>query len=433
MNGELTMYPPRSDFDVERGWPSGWQWDDLEPLFDRLSHTFNVTQTPSVDGNHYLDEHGSSQLKQALLAAGMQEESAGANSNSNNLEGKFRIPQVIANHGLRQSPATVLLPMALKKHNVQMQLQSEVVQLIHSKGTITGVVIEEHGKGMYNVGLQPGGAIVLACGTLNTARLLMRSGIASRSEIAKMRQKGVLNATSATIVNDHVGTGISDHPLARLDFELPSRHGLKAVKYNPPSHASLESFLTNRTGGLTQYGPLLAAYFRDYRYSNTHDVEVFVSPSLQDNVLRVYFVLLKPQCLNITVSLDAEAKLEWNNFVKLNCKEDFDKMSGAVNFTSTALRMHLNATYKAAPLDWHSGQGVLLSNHWVGSCAVGTCVDAKTMAVKGSSNLHVVDASLVPVQVTAHPWLTLAALAVRAASLIASNRRVKLEAQVTFV
>merc|ERR1711907_641591 len=60
-------------------------------------------------------------------------------------------------------------------------------------------------------------------------------------------------------------------------------------------------------------------------------------------------------------------------------------------------------------------------NHWAGTCPLGKCVDAETLRVHGFKNVAVADASLLPYQVWGHPALTLTALALRSADLLASS------------
>merc|ERR1711976_834209 len=60
-------------------------------------------------------------------------------------------------------------------------------------------------------------------------------------------------------------------------------------------------------------------------------------------------------------------------------------------------------------------------NHFAGTCPLDKCVDAETLRIHGIQNVAVADASLLPGQVWGHPALTLTALALRAADLLAAS------------
>jgi choline dehydrogenase-like flavoprotein len=60
-------------------------------------------------------------------------------------------------------------------------------------------------------------------------------------------------------------------------------------------------------------------------------------------------------------------------------------------------------------------------NHWAETCALGQCVDPRTMEVHQTENVHVADASLLPHQMSSHPMLTVAAMARNAAQRILVN------------
>merc|ERR1711998_515837 len=60
-------------------------------------------------------------------------------------------------------------------------------------------------------------------------------------------------------------------------------------------------------------------------------------------------------------------------------------------------------------------------NHWAGSCKMGSCVDAATLLVHGTDNVAVVDASILPGQIWGHPSLTLKAIALKAADILADQ------------
>lgn len=62
-------------------------------------------------------------------------------------------------------------------------------------------------------------------------------------------------------------------------------------------------------------------------------------------------------------------------------------------------------------------------SHFVGSYALGRCASPEDLRVRGSSNIAVPDASLVPEQVWGHPQLTLMAVGFKSAEVLAASPR----------
>merc|ERR550514_566689 len=133
MNGALVLVPPPSDFDdPNRGWPAGWGWSELAPAMAKLRQQFKITSTPSMDEKHYLDEHGSAALRKALLEqANFREVNDLLSVDPEKLEGVLGTPNVATRFGLRSSPASALLPEALRSHpNLHLRLRAEVLELL---------------------------------------------------------------------------------------------------------------------------------------------------------------------------------------------------------------------------------------------------------------------------------------------------------------
>jgi choline dehydrogenase-like flavoprotein len=61
----------------------------------------------------------------------------------------------------------------------------------------------------------------------------------------------------------------------------------------------------------------------------------------------------------------------------------------------------------------------LIINHWGGTAPLGGGVDPSTLCVDGTRNVHVVDASLHPAPLSAHPVATIMAVAEKAGDVLA--------------
>jgi len=62
-------------------------------------------------------------------------------------------------------------------------------------------------------------------------------------------------------------------------------------------------------------------------------------------------------------------------------------------------------------------------NHFGGTVPLGKSVEERTLLIKGTSNVHVVDACLIPDQLKAHPIWTIMMVAERASDIIANQIR----------
>jgi choline dehydrogenase-like flavoprotein len=307
------------------------------------------------------------------------------------------VPFVTAKGGVRQSTASVLLPAALSRPNVSLRLESLVSAIEHDgAGSATGVRYTRGGQSEV-VRLSRRGMLVLSGGALNTPRLLLASGVVPG--------------------NGAVGRGVSDHTYAAQKYKLPAHSTVSVFPYSPPTTASIEEYAANRSGGLAQFGPLLTAFWRSPNTTGSaevYDVEMWVAPTDQPSEVTLHFSLMRPACSSADVVLaeDNTAVFE-NNRLHLKCKQDQDTMSGAqLAFQGWMHEMG------AEPL----GAAFVGSMfHYVGSCALGSCVDPDTLIVRESTNIAVADASIVPEQVWGHPALTLQAVALRAAEILSEG------------
>lgn len=419
MNGALMQRPAPRYFD---SWPEGWRWPDMERHFQAVSQCFSITQTPSADGKHYLDHTGSGFLSRLLETKNFV--TAVPLSPTN---GTMGAPLVSASLGERQSTASLLLPAAIARPNVELQLGAEVVDIVVEGLKAVGVRYVHRDGSTRVAGLNHRGLLVLAGGALNTPRLLLRSGIGPADALPPGAQ--------SKVINERVGRNVSDHSITWMTYQLPNTSGVEAFRYDPPTQVSLRQYASTRSGGLAQFGPTLTAYFADptKQTEGTFDVEIFVSPTPTENRIQVYFVLMRPECSNANLRVsDSHGRLEFtDNRVHLACEADRSTMRRVVQFVTDAMREKNGYPVKQDSL-WMQGESAADMNHWAGSCSFGPsaaeaasrgltpgCADPSSLRVHGTENVAVVDSSLVPSQIWSHPAKTLTAMALRASELLA--------------
>jgi len=138
----------------------------------------------------------------------------------------------------------------MSRPNLHVVLESIVTELVFDDTTqLTAKGVKVINKNGSSTTYYAKKEIILACGVVNTPKLLQNSGIGPKS---------VLQAAGIPLKLEHdgVGTNFQDHPYTNIQFNisnLPSSPGYGAIETDPAYNASAwEQYLANRTGPLTQ-------------------------------------------------------------------------------------------------------------------------------------------------------------------------------------
>lgn len=373
-------------------WPAGWRHTDLEPYLQRVEQLLPTTATPSKDGRRYLDDTGGQVLREALSMANysLLEDS------TQPVAASMGVPRVTAKDGIRVSSASAFLLPALSK--LELITEATVKEIVFTGDKADRLHVHIAGK-LHTVHLAPAGMVVLAAGAYNTPRLLMQSGV----------------GPVGRIVNEKVGDGLSDKTITWRTFHVRNK-GVAAFHFDPPSHKAIEHYILNQSGPLAQFGPTLAAFYQHPHTSHAFDVEMFVNPAQREDEVHVNFVLMRPSCSSASLSLD-QHQVQQHGSMYMACPRDREVMQGAVDMVTEQMAK-IGGSVVAAAGSWPHTSAM---NHFAGSCALGACVDPSTLLVRGTSNVAVADASLLPNQVWGHPALTLTAIALKAAEVLSGN------------
>ena len=388
MNGALVQRPLSANMET---WPVGWRMSDLKRYYVEAEAMFQITPTPSRDGRHYLDNTGADFARSALEKAGFAK-----SDDLTKKAGSMCIPAVAAKDGLRQSTTSQLLPEALKRGNFKLQLETQVTEILHEAGVATGVRVTSAG-GSKVLRLRSNGLLVVAAGALNTPRLLLQSGLHAEHQLGK---------------------DLSDHTMISLQYRVNDRSAFGAnesFNLKPPSPNAMLQFVEKRSGPLAQYGPTLTAFLRDPTTSgpsDAYDVEIWVNSISRPAEIHVSLALMRPTCSQANAYL-AGSTLHLQGQLYLGCQRDRQTMEFALDRVDKWLEGQGAKRFGKSPPE--------ALHHFVGSCALGQCVDPVTLRLKGTSNVAVADASILPGQVWGHPFLTLSAVALKAADHLVSS------------
>jgi choline dehydrogenase-like flavoprotein len=262
-----------------------------------------------------------------------------------------------------------------------------------------------------------------------------------------------------TIDNQLVGVGLHDHVMTMVTYEYSGKVPYQAYSYGDfaANAVDLQRYLTNGSGPYAQYQPVsILNYELD---SNIPNIEIFLNPNgagtpggqyFGPRTFSAYVMLLNPQARGL-VTLDTN-----NNviFPQIYLPDTPDGSADTTLMAEAVFDMirlfaqdpglkivfgpggpshpNLNPNSLADIRTYVTGpqpiDGVyfnkLIINHYGGTAPLSdgaAGVNPATLILYGTANIAVVDASLIPTIVPAHPVGTIMAVADRAGDILAAR------------
>jgi choline dehydrogenase-like flavoprotein len=463
-NGMLFQTNPPAVFDQR--WPALWQWNDVQPYYERVRARIPVTNTPSTDGAP--QNSGPATMVHPLYAsAGWTEADT---SRPFAATGAYSRPYVAANDGRRAGPVTgyfaTIAPGGVPEPGLEMLLYAKADRIeFDAWGTAVAVQyttregIDQTQPGTPGTArLRSGGLLVMAAGALMTPRLLLLSGVGPRGREAEIFPGQ--SRPPFAIDNPRVGVGLFDHVITMVTCSYDGPVPYKAYNYGDytGNAADLSRYLANGSGPYAQYQPVSILNYRSGS-SAIPGVEIFINPNgagtpggpyWGPRTFSAFVMLLDPKARGL-VSLDAKGNVNQPPLylpdtadgaldTALMTQAMFDLIQlfarnpalkivfGPGSSSHTRLRPNVLADIReyvtgTSPVDnVHFNR--LVTNHWGGTAVLTDGpggVDPSTLVLRGTKNVAVVDASLLPTCVTAHPVGTIMAVADRAGDMLASR------------
>lgn len=460
-NGMLFQTNPPEVFD--KSWPARWHWEQMRPYFKRVRRKVPVTNTSATDG--IAQNTGPAIIAHPLYAAaGFVEANT---SQPFKAPGVYSRPYVAASDGRRAGPISgyfaAVDPGGVAARGLEILRYTKANRIRFDKNgrAVAVEYIKRNSLDQSQPGtpgtalLRPNGLLVLAAGALITPRLLLLSGVGPRGREAEIfpGQKWAPFA----IDNQRVGVGVYDHVMTMVTYAYDGPVPYKAYNYGnyTGNAAELKKYLTNGSGPYAQYQPVSILNYATG--GTTPTVEIFLNPSgagtpggpyYGPNTLSAFLMLLDPKARGL-ITLDAKENVNYPNIYLPGTPEgaaDTDLMVHAVfdmiqlfkrdralkivfgpgGKSHPHLKPNLLAHVRAyvtgpAPVD-----GIffnrLIINHYGGTAALsdgGGGVDPKNLILRGTKNVAVADASLIPTIVPGHPVGTIMAVADRAGDILA--------------
>ncbi|KAL6706030.1 hypothetical protein ACN47E_006132 [Coniothyrium glycines] len=428
INAGLFFQPPASDWDTY--FPDGWKNADMQSAISKVRSKQPSTDSPSQDGQRYL-QSGYDAAKQWLVdGAGYAE--VGLNDGpSNHTKSKvFGHPIWNYEGGQRSGPVKTWLQSALARPNFSFQTGAKVIRVERDGEVATGVEVQSNGTAYSNtIRIKEGGKIILSAGALLSPQLLMWSGIGDAQVLTNLSANGHVTVPSQDWINNTaVGDKVFDNPNTFIELFSDSVSSYNYA-YSAPISSDRDLYLNNRSGPYTfasqtsafwdyipQDGALVGCQgtidssgFGEYMSNGTITLNVYGTSGLR-SLGRVNLDangIATPVSNFFADPRDASAIATFihNIFAALPAS------LSPLNIPRSASLAEIT-TYITSPSQYTLGN----VQHWSSSCRLGSCVDGDAK-VLGMRNLYVVDASIVP-PLTTNPAMGVMIAAERAVERI---------------
>jgi choline dehydrogenase len=437
VNAMIYIRGNRRDYD---GWgASGWAWDDLFPYFLKAEdNERGASDWHAIGGPLPVsDQRSGNTISPAFVEAGV-EAGLSRNEDFNGAEQEgVGMYQVTQRGGMRASAAVSYLHPVSERPNLTVMPYMHVSRVLFEGKRAVGVEASQLGQPQE---LRAEREVILCGGAYNSPQLLMLSGVGPAEHLT-MREIEVLLDQPA------VGENLGDHPAAYNVWTTPEPESLLAAL----EPAAMAEFEASQTGPFASNLAESGGFARLGSAAEAPDVQFHVAPiQIVDEGMadpQAHGVWVSPCLLTAEsrgsvrlASADPTAKpIVRNNFYE--SEADMTRMMDAVRLAEEVCAQPAFSRYAAEPftapadgsenaLRAHIAQTTFEIYHPVGTCAIGSVVDAD-LCVEGLEALRVVDASVMPTVPRGNTNAPTIAIAERAADLIRHGRAVAAEADAT--
>jgi choline dehydrogenase len=409
----------------------GWAWDDLFPYFLKAEdNERGASEWHGVGGPLPVSDQRSGNVITPAFVEAAVEAGLPRNDDFNGAEqdgaGMYQVTQ---RGGLRASAAATYLHPAAERPNLTVMPYMHVNRVLFEDTRAVGVEATQLGQPQE---LRAERETILCGGSFNSPQLLMLSGVGPTEHLALREIETVLDQPA-------VGENLSDHACAYEVWTTPEPESLLQAL----EPAALEEFMASQTGPFASNLAESGAFARIEPGAPAPDVQFHVAPmhivdeglgDPQGHGVWVSVCLLTPRGRGSVrlASKDPTAKpIVRNNFYSEEA--DQARMVEALRLTAEICAQPAMRPYCAEPFTVPSGEGddALRAHlaqttfpiyHPVGTCAIGSVVDAE-LRVQGLEGLRVIDASVMPTITSGNTNSPTVMIAERGAETILAERR----------
>lgn len=417
VNAGLYFQPPASDWDDYH--PAGWHSKDVQPAIHRLLKRQPAVTDYSSDGHFYLQSGYQAAEEWLVGAAGFGNVSMSAEPNK---KGRvFGRPVYNYIDGQRGGPTRTYLQTALSRSKkFHLQTEAAVEHIIQKNGVASGVVVNVKGK-RTTVKVSSTGRVVLSAGAILSPKILMYSGIGPKDILTSLSKASHTSYTDkkSWVVNEAVGRGLFDNPNTFIELSGPSIQSY-THNYSDPVPKDRDMFLKSRSGPYTFASQ--TSVFWDYIHhkdgsrtgvQGTIDSSGYSAFNDKKTItLNIYGTSGMLSTGRVILSNDGKFIAGPSSDVYYSHERDSRDIATFIHsiFQAlpsstpkkpakkglTPLNLAQNSTVDQIQkyITTRSDYAVGSVQHWSSSCRIGSCVDVDTKVV-GTSNIHVIDASIV--------------------------------------
>lgn len=419
LNATIWVRGDRSDFDswAEQGC-RGWAWEDVLPVFKAIeNYDGGASDTRGADGLLDVVQGFVRNPIQEAMFEGAVETGIEPNEdyNSGNVEGVSHM-QLNVRDGKRFNTWHAYLKPVAGHPNLTLLTGAHVRRLLIAEGAVSGVEFEHDGA----TRTLRAGETILCAGAINSAELLLRSGVGPADELL---EAGVVP------VHDLAGVGknLQDHLLAPVIFTT----GARPVPLGEVAPAEVHLFAKSRPElPVADTQPI---FFSVPMYSQDCLPREMTGP---ENGFSMLGGLVRPHSRgDITLTGPDAADPIRIDLGALSDQRDVDALVASVRQCREIGRTAALAPWQ--PQEIHPGPAitdgdedleayvrgsVVTYHHQAGTCRMGVdegaVVDPATLRVHGLSRLRVADASVMPTVTTGNTNAPTIMIAERAAAMI---------------
>lgn len=321
--------------------------------------------------------------------------------------------QLTASNGVRNSSSAAFLRPVISRPNLQVLTMAKVTRIKIEKGTARGVEWISNGRTQSAIAER---RVIVACGALQSPKLLMHSGVGPASILRKHDIEVAMDLPS-------VGQNLQDHYQVRTVMALKGKMSLNVQTRSSLNNAKMAwDWALNGKGpfsiGAAQAG---AAACTEFAANNVPDIQMSIMPlsvnkqgeSLHDFsgftssvwqarphsrgvvALKSNDPLVEPRILTNYLSVDHDRKITLAGIKLLR------KIYRTPTFSKHVKKEYLpdsNTNGDDSLLEFAKRIGNT-TYHYCGTCKLGSADDAVVdpqLSVWGVQNLSVIDASVMP-------------------------------------
>ncbi|KAG6040951.1 hypothetical protein E4U41_006542 [Claviceps citrina] len=415
INAGLYFQPPASDWDDYH--PPGWHSADVKGSVEKLLRRQPALTDYSPDDQFYLQSGYDEVHRWIVDGAGYANVSF--LDEIDNKRAVFGRPVYNYIGGQRGGPTRTYLQSALSRPNFRLARGVEVRYVEQTHGVASGLFAKLANGETRSVRLSTGGRVVLSAGALLSPKILMYSGIGPQDALAKLAAKSFTPYNETNwIVQPHVGDGLFDNPDTFIVLSSPNITSY-TYQYADPVPGDRDMYLKSRSGPYSfasqtsvfwtyvdhpdgsragVQGTVNSAGYAGFNANNTITLNIYgTSGFLSSGRVELSddgkFVAKPSSDIYYSHPRDAEDIAIFIHSLLQHlpsstpdspAKEGLTPLNIAQGSSLEEIRQYITtpSAYAAGPV-----------NHWSSSCRLGKCVDSNTQ-VKGTQNIHVVDASI---------------------------------------